>query len=104
MIHSLLLILVMAAVTIALRFLPFLLFEKHTPRTVLFLGEWMPGAVMAMLVVYCFKNVQFSAAPYSLPELCAAVLVVILHKWRHNTLLSVLGGTAGYMLLLHLFA
>ena len=103
MTHPLLLILVMAAVTMALRFLPFLLFEKHTPKVVLYLGGWMPGAVMAMLVISCFRTVSLSAAPYSLPELCAAALGVVLHNWRPNTLLPLLGGTAGYMLLPHWF-
>ena len=104
MTHTLALIAVMAAVTIALRFLPFLLFEKHTSRVVLYLGELLPCAVMAMLVVYCFKGVQLTAPPHGLPELAAAALVVLLHRWRYNTLLSVLGGTAAYMLLLHIFA
>ena len=36
--HTLALIAVMATVTIALRFLPFLLFEKHTPGVVLYLA------------------------------------------------------------------
>ena len=68
------------------------------------LGELLPCAVMAMLVVYCFKGVQLTAPPHGLPELAAAALVVLLHRWRHNTLLPVLGGTAAYMLLLHIFA
>ena len=102
--HTLALIAVMSAVTIALRFLPFLLFEKHTSRVVLYLGELLPCAVMAMLVVYCFKGVQLTAPPHGLPELAAAALVVLLHRWRHNTLLPVMGGTAAYMLLLHIFA
>ena len=29
----------------------------------------------------------------------AILLVVIVHKWRHNTLLSVAGGTLVYMLM-----
>lgn len=103
MTHTLLLVAVMSVVTILLRFLPFALFEKHAPRVVLYLGEVLPGAVMAMLVVYCFRNVQPATPSHGLPELCAAVLVLALHKWRHNTLLSVLGGTECYMLLLHLF-
>ena len=103
MTRTFVLIAVMSAVTALLRFLPFALFEKHAPRVVLYLGEVLPGAVMAMLVVYCFKNVQLAAAPHGLPELCAAVLVLGLHKWRHNTLLSVLGGTVCYMALLRIF-
>ena len=104
MTRTFVLIAVMSAVTALLRFLPFALFEKHAPRVVLYLGEVLPGAVMAMLVVYCFKGVQLTATPHGLPELAAAALVILLHRWRHNTLLSVLGGTAAYMMLLHIFA
>ena len=104
MTRTFVLIAVMSAVTALLRFLPFALFEKHAPRVVLYLGELLPCAVMAMLVVYCFKGVQLTATPHGLPELAAAALVILLHRWRHNTLLSVLGGTAAYMMLLHIFA
>ncbi len=97
--HSLLLIAVMSVVTISLRFLPFLLFSKNTPKAVLYLGEVLPRAIMAMLVVYCLKNVSLISAPYGIPEAVCVLLVVILHKWKHNTLLSILMGTVCYMVL-----
>lgn len=96
---SLMLIAVMAGVTILLRFLPFLLFSKGTPKAVLYLGEVLPRAIMAMLVVYCLKGVSVISAPFGIPELIAVLLVVILHKWKHNTLLSILTGTLCYMFL-----
>lgn len=96
---SLMLIAVMAGVTILLRFLPFLLFSKGTPRAVLYLGEVLPRAIMAMLVVYCLKGVSVISSPYGIPELIAVLMVVILHKWKHNTLLSILAGTLCYMFL-----
>ena len=96
---SLMLIAVMAGVTILLRFLPFLLFSKGTPKAVLYLGEVLPRAIMAMLVVYCLKGVSVISAPFGIPELIAVLLVVILHKWKHNTLLSILAGTLCYMFL-----
>lgn len=96
---SLMLIAVMAGVTILLRFLPFLLFSKGTPKAVLYLGEVLPRAIMAMLVVYCLKGVSVISSPYGIPELIAVLLVVILHKWKHNTLLSILAGTLCYMFL-----
>lgn len=97
--HSLLLVAVMAGVTILLRFLPFLLFSKDTPKAVLYLGEVLPRAIMAMLVVYCLKNVSLRSVPYGIPEVISVLLVIILHKWKHNTLLSILAGTVCYMVL-----
>ena len=98
--HSLLLIAVMATVTIFLRFLPFVLFTKNTPKPILYLGEVLPAAIMAMLVVYCLKSTDFIGHYHGLPEIIAVFLVVVLHKWKHNTLLSILGGTICYMVLI----
>lgn len=96
--YSLLLILVMAVVTQALRFLPFALFAKGTSKPILYLGKVLPSAIMAMLVVYCLKNTDFTAEFHGLPEMISVLLVVVLHKWKHNTLFSIIGGTACYML------
>ena len=97
--HSLALILIMAALTAALRFLPFVMFSKGTPKTIVYLGNLLPNAIMAMLVVYCLKNVSLTASSHGIPEALAVFLVAVLHKWKHNMLLSILGGTAAYMLL-----
>ncbi len=97
--HSLALILIMAALTAVLRFLPFVMFSKGTPKTIVYLGTLLPNAIMAMLVVYCLKNVSFAAGSRGIPEALAVFLVAVLHKWKHNMLLSILGGTAAYMVL-----
>ena len=100
--YSLLLIAVIAAITALIRFLPFLVFRKHTPKVVLYLGEVFPYAIMGMLVVYCLKNVSFVSGSHGIPEAVSVLLVVLLHKWRHNTLLSIAAGTACYMALVQL--
>ena len=92
-------ILVMAIGTALLRFLPFLVFRKSTPPYIAYLGKVLPPALIGMLVIYCFKDVSFTAAPHGLPELIAAGCVVVLHAWKRNSLISILGGTAIYMLL-----
>ena len=98
-----LMVLVMAAVTAAVRFLPFLIFGKRkTPAFVSYLGRVLPCAVMGMLVVFCFKNLSFLSSPFGAPELIAGAIVVGLHIWRRNTLLSILTGTVSYMLLVQL--
>ena len=65
--QSLAIIAVTAAVTALIRFLPFLIFHKGTPKPILYLGEVLPFAVMGMLVVYCLKNTSFISAPYGAP-------------------------------------
>lgn len=98
------LILVMALVTAALRFLPFMIFTKgrKVPAVVAYLGRVLPYAVMAMLVVYCLKGISFVQMPFGLPELISVVLVVVLHVWKRNTLLSIIGGTVCYMMLVQM--
>ena len=100
--HSLALIAVMASVTAVLRLAPFVLFSKTTPKPVMYLGTVLPYAIIAMLVVYCFREVDFTSGSHGAPELIASVLTAVLHKWRHNTLLSILAGTICYMLLIQL--
>ncbi len=99
--HGILLVATVAGVTILLRFLPFWLFGggKETPRVIRYLGKALPYAIMGMLVVYCLRDVSFLQAPYGLPQLLAVGLVVFLHYWKRNTLLSILGGTFLYMFL-----
>lgn len=97
--HSFLLIAVVALVTMGIRFLPFVIFRKKTPRLVLYMGKVLPFAIMGMLVVYTLKHVSVVEGNHGIPELIGVLLVVFLHKWKHNTLLSIVGGTIIYMLL-----
>lgn len=99
--YALIQILVMEAITALLRFLPFLAFpgERKRPQIITYLGTVLPYSVMAMLVIYCLKNVSLIAAPHGIPELLAIVAVVCLHLWKKNTLLSIFGGTVFYMAL-----
>ena len=98
--HSILLIVVMSLVTIFLRFLPFMIFgNRKTPDSIVYLGKVLPYAIMGMLVVFCLKNVSFIANPYGIPEVLACLVVIGLHVYKRNTLLSIVGGTAVYMFL-----
>lgn len=97
--HAFLLIAVVALVTMGIRFLPFVVFRKKTPKLVLYMGKVLPFAIMGMLVVYTLKNVTPLEGNHGVPELIGVLLVVFLHKWKHNTLLSIVGGTIIYMLL-----
>ena len=100
--HSLILIAVMAGMTMLIRFLPFLLFSKNTPKVILGLADLLPYSVMAMLVVYCLKSLDLLGPSHGLPDIISVIFVVILHKWKHNTLLSILGGTLCYMALVQM--
>ena len=88
--------------TLLTRFVPFLIFgeNRRTPAYIQYLGKVLPGAIFAMLVVYCLKNVSFRVYSYGLPELIAIAVTAGLHLWKRQMLLSIAGGTAVYMLLI----
>ena len=99
--HAGLMIAVIALVTAALRFLPFLIFgeNRKTPPLISYLGQVLPYAIMGMLVVYCLKGVSVTTFPFGLPEIIGCAVVTLLHIWKRNTLLSIGAGTVCYMLL-----
>ena len=94
-------ILVMAAVTFLTRALPFLLFDRgeHPPKLVLYLGQVLPPAIIAMLIVYCLRGMSFAAPSGWVPALLAGAAAVALHVWKGNDLVSIFGATGLYMVL-----
>lgn len=99
--RSLVIILLVALTTLATRAIPFILFPegKEIPMAVQYLGKVLPPAVIGMLVVYCFKSMDITSAPFGLPEIIAGVVVALLHVWKRNNLLSIGVGTVLYMAL-----
>ncbi len=97
--HSFLLILAMSVVTIIIRFAPFVIFRKKTPAFITYLGKTLPSCAMAMLVVYCFKDLTLEVGSI-LPQAISALVVAFLYKWKHNTALSIVISTILYMILI----
>lgn len=95
-------ILAVAAGTVITRFLPFWLFpeSKGIPHVVAFLGQALPPAMMGLLVIYCLKGTDVLGPTHALPEIVALAVIYVLHRIKHNALLSIAGGTAVYVLLL----
>lgn len=87
--------------TMLTRFIPFLLFPagKPTPKYIQYLGKVLPSAVFGLLVVYCLKDVDILTGSHGLPELLAIIVVIVVHLWKRQMLLSIAGGTVCYMLL-----
>ena len=60
---------------------------------------YLPPAVIALLVVYCLKNVGWVTGTHGIPELLCIAITALLHIWKHNNLLSIGVGTVLYMVL-----
>ena len=90
----------MGLVTFALRALPFVAvqwLQKHP--LVQRLGEFLPLAIMTLLMVHSVMGSATENPTGPWPELLAVALVVLL-QWRSkNALLSILVGTGVYVLL-----
>lgn len=99
--HAIALIFVVAACTLFTRAFPFVVLggKREVPAVVKYLGNVLPPAIMIILVVYCLKNVNFMTGSRGIPEILAVGVVVLLHLWRRNTLLSIGVGTGIYMIL-----
>lgn len=87
--------------TMLTRFIPFLVFPagKPTPKYIQYLGKVLPAAVFGLLVVYCLKNVSLFTGSHGMPEMIGIAVVVGLHLWKRQMLVSIAGGTVCYMLL-----
>ena len=101
-IQTLIIILAIALGTAITRFTPFLLFPEHKkpPKLIIYLGETLPAAMMGLLVVYCLRSVDLLHTPFGVPEVLSILLIIFVHKWKNNALLSIGSSTLLYMILL----
>ena len=96
---------VCTAATMITRFLPFVVFsskDQQPPEVVRYLGRVLPAAIFGMLIVYCLKGVSLTSGSHGIPEAIAIGVTIALHKWKHETLASIAGGTLCYVLLVQL--
>jgi len=83
-----------AAVTWGLRALPFTaLAPLRASAAVSYLADRMPLGVMVILVAYTLRNLPLVHPAPALPDILALAAPAGLHLWRHNAVLSILGGT-----------
>lgn len=96
---------VIALVTAALRFLPFLIFNgrRKTPPVIQKLSATLPCAIMSMLVVYCLKDTNLSSLSGWVPAAAGCAVVALSYLWKRNTLLSIMLGTVCYMFITQYF-
>ncbi|GGC77602.1 branched-chain amino acid transporter permease [Marinobacter halophilus] len=90
---------VSALATFATRVVPFLFFERHTEHPLVqHIGRYLPAAVMALLaIIFLRRSANWSASLPGLDALLPGLLVVVIHLWRRNALLSIAAGTIVYM-------
>lgn len=99
---SVLILIVVASTTALTRALPYLVFggKKEVPEMIRYLGTVLPASIMIILVIYCIRNIDLTSFPFGLAELISIGVVVLLQYTKKNMILSILLGTACYMILI----
>ncbi len=83
-----------AAITFALRLLPFLVRGalRDSPL-VADLGRWMPLGAVVVLAVSCLAAIDVTAPGYGAGQLAGVATTLAAHLWRRNAVLSIVAGT-----------
>lgn len=100
---------VCALATFLTRVVPFVALARQADHPlILHLGRYLPPAVMMILVIYALRDFRplsdgrLNVAGDGWPLIIASLAVVTLHLWRRHALLSIIGGTAAYMIMIQL--
>lgn len=102
-IYSYVLILIMSLVTIALRFSPFVLIKNTDSKIIRYYGNILPGAIIAMLVVFCLKDSVFGMNADTIGKIVALAVITVMQYWKDDSILSIISGTITYMLIINIF-
>lgn len=100
--YSVSIITAVAVTSYFLRAFPFLVLNKKNKaveKYMMYLEKVLPPAVIGILIIFCLKDTSIVNSPYGIPEMLAVAVVVLLHVWKRNSLISILGGTVFYMYL-----
>lgn len=82
------------------RLFPFIAFSRKNPGAFIrFLEKYIPPVIMAVLIIYCFKDVPLRAAPFGIPHIAGAAITAVMHLLFRNSLASIFSGTAAFMIL-----
>jgi len=109
--ETLFLVFAMGAVILFCRAFPFLFFpkaasgkkgEKSSVRDsfINFVEKVVPPAAMTVLAFNALGGALKDNFHDGLPALAASVFTALVHLWKRNSLVSIIGGTALYMILI----
>ncbi|MBQ2313836.1 MAG: AzlD domain-containing protein [Treponema sp.] len=93
---------VSAAIIFGERLFPFALFSrKDPPEIIRFIEKYIPSLVIAMLIVYCLKDVQPASLHSALPPAAGIAAALAFQLLTKNSMISIFGSTALFMFLSH---
>lgn len=84
----------------ATHILPFVVFAgKEPPVIVRFIEKYGASLIMAVLTVYCFKDVVITSRPFGIPHAAASRLTVLLYLKTKNSMITIFSSTALFIVL-----
>jgi branched-subunit amino acid transport protein AzlD len=85
---------VCVAITVGMRALPFPVVRTIQRHPIAGdLSRWMPAGAVMILAIYCLAGIKDTTTTHGVAEIAGACTVVLLHLWKRNMLVSIVGGT-----------
>ncbi|WP_304231281.1 branched-chain amino acid transporter permease [Phocaeicola plebeius] len=86
------------------RWLPFGIFRsaESTPMYVRYIGNILPPAIFGMLVVYCYRGLPSGTLAEGVPQIVCGICVAVCQLLFKNMCVSILMGTALYIIWMNL--
>lgn len=85
------------------RLFPFVIFSKKTPgKLIHFFEKYIPFFVMAGLLIYCLRSVNFSKLSSWVPPISGVFFTFFTYLWKKNSMISIFGATILYMVLIRI--
>ena len=101
---SIYLILILSLMIFITRTLPYFFAEKlRQAKMVEYIGKQLPAYIMMLLLIYEIDVTTFLKWPYGIPHLIALLIVILIHLWQRQVLLSLFLGTISYLFLTNFF-
>lgn len=100
-------LLIIATIAIAnflTRFFPYFIMPRKVkiPKYIEYLSNTLPSAIIAALVVYCLKDIDFEVSLQGFKEFIAIGVVVILQLIFKIPIISIAGGVGVYMAIIQI--
>lgn len=84
--------------TYFLRALPFMFFSSRPmPGWMQKLGQSLPAAIMALLIVYCLKDIPDHWVLNGIPDVLGILATALLYLKKDSVWIAILFGTAVYL-------
>lgn len=103
--YAFIILLIVTGITFLIRISTFLLFRnKEMPKSIKYIANILPLAIMPTLVIYCIRETAWTDYRSVIPTFVAITITALVHLWKKNFILSLIIGTATFMILIRVLA